>query len=257
MLKRILPLLVSLVATAAAAGTLEETFDHTYDVKAGARFTLDNTNGHVTIQAWDQPRIRVRAVKKAESFNTDAAKKGLQAVKVEVTPAPDGVKVVTRIGKEGDFHWLDFLLGEHVNTSVEYEVNVPRATNVHIENVNGNVELKDVNGELNLETTNGRITMADCSGRITAETTNGSITADLSAAPSGLSFETTNGRISVGVPRTIAARIDAENTNGSIRSDLPVTATSARRHTLQGTLNGGGPELRMRTTNGSIELRAR
>jgi hypothetical protein len=60
----------------------------------------------------------------------------------------------------------------------------------------------------------------------------------------------------VTVPRSIAARVDASTTNGSINTELPVTLSSTSRHALRGTINGGGGELRLRTTNGSIDIRA-
>jgi DUF4097 and DUF4098 domain-containing protein YvlB len=68
-------------------------------------------------------------------------------------------------------------------------------------------------------------------------------------------IETTNGHITVRLPRTFAGRLDADNTNGSIDSDLPVTTSGSHdKHTLRGTINGGGPDLRLRTTNGSIRI---
>src|SRR5437588_629357 len=111
---------------------------------------------------------------------------------------------------------------------------------------------------LSLGTTNGHITLARCGGDVDAETTNGGINAELLEVTPGkaVRLETTNGRISLAAPPTLAASIDAANTNGSINTELPVTSTRMRRHTLHGTINGGGPEVRLRTTNGSIEIRA-
>ena len=97
-------------------------------------------------------------------------------------------------------------------------------------------------------------------GDIDAETTNGGIKAELAEVTPGknLRLETTNGRISVTVPKSLAVRIDASTTNGSINTDLPVTTSEVRSHALRGTINGGGSaELRLRTTNGSIMIEAR
>ena len=98
--------------------------------------------------------------------------------------------------------------------------------------------------------------MARCRGAIDAETTNGHIRAELLDVTAGkpMHFETTNGGITVKVPRGFAASIDAANTNGSISTELPISTTATHRHTLRGTVNGGGPELRLRTTNGGISI---
>jgi hypothetical protein len=43
-----------------------------------------------------------------------------------------------------------------------------------------------------------------------------------------------------------------------VKTDLPITTTEFKRTSLRGTINGGGnAELRLRTTNGSINIEAR
>ncbi|MGZ7039174.1 MAG: DUF4097 family beta strand repeat-containing protein, partial [Thermoanaerobaculia bacterium] len=112
-------------------------------------------------------------------------------------------------------------------------------------------------GKLRLETTNGKIDLARCSGAVDASTTNGGIRAELVQVTAGreLNFETTNGRITLIVPQSLAADIDAGTTNGSITTDLAVTTKSFDSNTLRGAVNGGGPKVRLRTTNGGIEIR--
>jgi DUF4097 and DUF4098 domain-containing protein YvlB len=99
--------------------------------------------------------------------------------------------------------------------------------------------------------------VARCAGSLDASTTNGSINAELTSVTRGhrLRFETTNGRISVALPASLAVDVDADTTNGSIRSDLPVATTRISRNSLRGTINGGGTPLELRTTNGGIEIR--
>ena len=129
-----------------------------------------------------------------------------------------------------------------------------------IENTNGAIEASDVRGSHRIETTNGHIKLARCAGDVDAETTNGSIEAELTTVNTGrgMRLETTNGHITTSLPRTFAARINAANTNGSIETDLPITTVGSHdKHSLVGTVNGGGPELRLRTTNGSIHIETR
>ena len=102
--------------------------------------------------------------------------------------------------------------------------------------------------------------VTDVTGDTSLHTSNGAIRAELAEVNPGKSIrlETTNGRITVAVPKSVAARVDASTTNGGITTDLPVTTTETGHHTLRGTINGGGSaELRLRTTNGSITIEAR
>ena len=259
MFKRILLTAILTVAAAAAnAATLDQAFDHTYDVRPGAAFSLTNTNGHITVRAWDQPRIRVHAVRHVESRDADAARDAMKALTLAISQPNGGLRIDTNYPKHNDgiFEWI---AGTNVSMSVTYEVTVPRSMDLQIDNTNGTIEASDVRGSHKIATTNGRIIVARCAGDLNAETTNGSIEAELTAVNSGRSvrLETTNGGIHARLPRTLAARIDAANTNGSIESDLPVLTTGSQdKHSLHGTMNGGGAELRLRTTNGSIHINA-
>ena len=72
----------------------------------------------------------------------------------------------------------------------------------------------------------------------------------------GLTAHTTNGSITVKMAGELNADFRAHTTNGRIRTDFPVTITGtiSSRRRLEGTLGKGGPEIDLRTTNGSITL---
>jgi len=248
-----------LMAAGAAAAELTETIDKTFDVRPGANVTLTNVNGRITVSAWDQPRVRVIAVKRVEA-DKDDVQAAMKELRVDMTPRNGGLVITTKQPEEseglnGIFAWLT---GDRVEASVKYELTVPRTMNLDIENTNGHIVAKNVNGKLALETTNGGIDVIGCGGTLEASTTNGGIDAELTSVTKGqpLSFETTNGRIEVTLPSTLAVDVDADTTNGSIKTDLPIATKSTDRNSLRGAINGGGTPLRLRTTNGGIAIRA-
>ncbi|MGZ7032807.1 MAG: DUF4097 family beta strand repeat-containing protein [Thermoanaerobaculia bacterium] len=248
---------VALFAAAASAVTLQETFDRTFDVRPGALVLLSNVNGKITIHSSNEPRVVVHAEKRVESRDSDAARHAMTEMTIEATPTDGGVRIVTHEPRSAEGGFWSFLLGDNVNTSVTYDVIVPRTMDLDISDVNGMIAATEVSGKLRLETTNGKIDLARCSGTVDASTTNGGIRAELVQVTAGreLNFETTNGRITLIVPQSLAADIDAGTTNGSITTDLAVTTKSFDSNTLRGAVNGGGPKVRLRTTNGGIEIR--
>lgn len=250
-------LLAALGAFGADAATLNETFDRTFDAKTGGVLVLSNVNGRITIHASDEPKIRVHAEKKVEAGDQETARRAMTQLTIEATPADGGARIITHAPESGSNGFLGFLFGDHVETNVTYDVTVPRTFDTNISNTNGAITLSDITGRLRAETTNGRIELARCAGTVEAETTNGAIRAELLSITPGrdLSLETTNGRISLAVPASLAANIDAETTNGSITTDLPVTTKNIDSNSLRGSVGGGGPRVRLRTTNGSIEIR--
>ena len=248
-----------LLAATAGAAELTETIDRTFDVRAGANFTLSNVNGRITINAWDQQKVRVIAVKEVDG-DRDELKEALAALRVEMQPRNGGLAVITHYPKDqhGMGSILDWLAGDHVDANVRYEVTVPRNMNVDVTNTNGTIHLDGVTGQHELDTTNGKIDVKRCAGSLDASTTNGSIDAELVRLAQGqpLRFETTNGSIKVSLPENASADLDASTTNGSIDSDLPVMTTRTSSNSLRGTINGGGTSLRLRTTNGAIRIRS-
>ena len=256
MKKLALSLAITLLATAASAAEKSETIDRTFDVRPGAKLRLSNVNGRITIGSWDQPRVRVVAVKEAKGDRDDVARY-LKEMKVQMAQTAGGLTVTTVQPKQdGGFGIFDWLVGDHVNGQVTYDLTVPRTMNVDVSNTNGTISVKDITGAFELDTTNGKIECERCSGSMDASTTNGSIDAELVRVAKGqpLRFETTNGRISIALPKDAAMDVDAGTTNGSISSDLPITTQEKDRNTLRGTINGGGTRLRARTTNGGISI---
>lgn len=262
MIKRLaLSIIFAVVSTATVgADTLKETFDRTYDLPAGSTFTLSNVNGRVRVTSWDQPRVKMHAEKSVRTRNADDARKAMAALRIDVTMKPGELKIETRTPKSDDWGILQLLSGSHVETNVDYDIVVPRKMrSVAAETVNGVIEATDLSGGIRLETTNGRIDATRCSGRVDASTTNGGIHAQLSAVDpsSSMTFETTNGAITVELPSSFNARVDAETTNGAVETDFPVTVHGTQKNELHGVIgNGSGAAaLKLSTTNGGIHIR--
>lgn len=256
-MRKLLILALFAIATSANAVTLNEKIDRTLDVKPGSELVLSNVNGAVTVRAWDQAKVRIVAEKRAKAGDPDVAKDAMKQLKVDIRQSGDSIVVETKHPRKNDWGLFDFLLGHEVSTGVDYEVYVPRTFNLDVETVNGAVNVSDVSGRLEFSTVNGKIDLTRCGGALEASTTNGGIRAELlKVASSGdIRLSTTNGRITLYVPRSIAADIDADTTNGGIESELPVATTRTSRNSLRGTINGGGTDIRLSTTNGGIDIK--
>jgi hypothetical protein len=64
--------------------------------------------------------------------------------------------------------------------------------------------------------------------------------------------------VNLTLPNSSKAQLNVRVTNGAISSEnLTLQTTESSRRRLSGTLNGGGPEVRVETTNGSVNLRGK
>ena len=261
-------------AMPAAATTVEERFDQTFPLAAGGTLQIGNTNGAITVEAWDRDEARVEALKEVRGRTDAEARDTLRRLQIVATPGAGSLRIDTRYPSTGGGGFFDWLFGGGVHRKVTYLLHVPRRVQLTARTVNGGVTLTgtrgkavlgttngtltvaEVDGPLELETTNGNIAVRHAAGAVRAETTNGSVEAELARLDGKLSLESTNGALTVRLPSGVRATLDAETTNGSVRSDLPVTATAASSRHLRGAINGGGPQLELSTTNGSIRILA-
>jgi Toastrack DUF4097 len=245
-----------------ASPDYREDFSKTLPLKAGETFSLDNVNGKVTVATWAESKVEIKAVKVARDSDKD-----LKDVEIRVEASAGLVSVKAIWPKHrSDFH-----------VKVDFDVKVPEGVHLKgIETVNGDVEVTGtfasgqvettnggitaagVKGPLTVSTTNGGIRVSRQEGKLTAETTNGSIRLEQVTFKDGLRAETTNGSITLAIqaPGEINANLVAETTNGSVSVDFPVTLKNLRqsRHLVEAQVGQGGPEISLRTTNGSITI---
>lgn len=207
-------------------------------------------NGGIRVEAWDQPDVLVRAVVHTYAETDDEARALLP--QVQVTAAG------TRVDADGPDQegrgW------RRQGWSVSFRIWAPRQTALDLTASNGGVSLHGMRGESRFRTTNGGITLDDVGGRVEGRTANGGVTVRLSGARwegAGMDLETTNGGVSLAVPRDYSAALEVSTVNGGFRSELPVQVPDGRRKTLRTTLGSGGPLLRVQTVNGGVRLNAR
>ena len=115
---------------------------------------------------------------------------------------------------------------------------------------NGSISLQDVAGEFVLDTSNGAVTLENVHCQINADTSNGRIefTGSFDGGSSN-SLETSNGGITVRVGAEANLHIDAETRNGGVDIDMPLNAATV------GDIGTGSASLRLRSSNGSIDIR--
>lgn len=210
---------------------------------ATAALTVDaRENGGITVTGTDTGGIRVVAKISANA--------GTQA---QAQALADGVKVVTSDGKIGA---SGPAAGRNQGWSVSFEVAVPRHTDLSLITHNGGLAVTGVDARVALTSTNGGIALEDVNGEITGSTTNGGVDVQLSGSGwrgAGLDIETTNGGISVVLPRTYAADLDVGTLHGGVSVEAPNERHNGR---VTASLGGGGAPIHLTTTNGGVSVAA-
>jgi len=219
----------------------QKTVDESRPLAPNGELELENTNGGVRLTTWDEPRVRIEAVKHAGS------ERALEELKIEIVGEGDRLSVKTRFPRP---RWMGGA------GRVDYRVSVPRGARVRVATVNGRVEVDGVSGALVATTVNGSVDVTGAGGAVEASAVNGSVEVDMARVdPAGRSrLGTTNGSVRLTLPRDASAEIQAHTVNGSVRCDFDLADSHKSRRKLEGRIGAGGARFELGTVNGSARI---
>jgi DUF4097 and DUF4098 domain-containing protein YvlB len=203
-------------------------------------------NGGVAFHGWDRNEVKVIAMIQANANDDDQAEALAKQVRINTNGG--------RISAEGPS------VQRRSWWSVSYEIYVPTRSNLEAVTRNGGVSAEAVEGDLDFEAMNGGISVVNVAGDVRGETTNGGINASLTGSSwrgKGLDLQTTNGGVSLSIPRGYNARLETGTTNGGMRIDFPITVQGLIGKRIQTQLGTGGALVRVMTTNGGVRVSER
>jgi hypothetical protein len=221
-----------------------------YTLAAGGTLEIRNTNGLIEVDPGDGNQVSVVAERIAKAATDADAQKAAEAIEIKETVSSSGIVLDAKIAMNNLFTG---------SRTVKFHVRAPKGTVLILSNTNGDINVRNMTGELKLESTNGRIKGMNLEGTTHAETTNGEVDLDYAAlGTGGITAETTNGGVIITLAKDLKASVNARVTNGGISAqNLSLETTESSRRRLTGTINGGGPEIRLETTNGAVVLRGK
>jgi len=227
-------------------------------LKAGQTLEVINQNGQIEAASATGDEARTEG-----TWRGDAERE----LFVEVVEYSDGVTICAVHAKDqapGRCHrggvssesWSSSWSWHGNRGKINFDVQVPRGVNFHALTTNGSVVGRNLASVVEATTTNGNVEVST-SEWVSASTTNGGIRVSMGGAKwtGELKVRTTNGSVEVTMPASAEFRVNAATTNGRIQTDFPVTVQgSFSSKELSGTVGGGGRELKVATTNGTIRL---
>ena len=214
---------------------------------ATSSLTVDGgQNGGVRVIGENRNDVLVRACIQTWSKSEDEAKALAAGIKIETAGT---IKAESASGSKD---W-----------SVSYEISAPRNTSLSLKARNGGISISGVEGNLDFETMNGGVVLRDVAGEVKGRTTNGGVMVSLGGSSwkgSGLDVETTNGGVTLSMANSYAAHVETGTVNGGFSSDFSALSVDRTERwkpaRVSADLNGGGPTIRVITTNGGITIRS-
>lgn len=184
---------------------------------------------------------------------------------VEFKQTAKGLNITgKRDNDDGWFSWN--------NLRVKFRITVPEHYNVDVNTSGGSIEIADLTGNIDAKTSGGSINIGNIEGDVQLHTSGGSITTDaiygeIDAHTSGgsinvtfaqqptknASLHTSGGSIKAHFPDDVSIDIDASTSGGKVTSEFDVSG-KIKKQSIKGTINGGGPQIDLHTSGGSVRL---
>ncbi|GAB5560944.1 MAG: DUF4097 family beta strand repeat-containing protein [Synoicihabitans sp.] len=235
-------------ASVAAPWNHESVSERSGRLSATASVVIENVNGKVVLQTWDEDSYHVEITKKSRT------EENLDLMEVHLESSLDHLSLNVHIPKKKGWFSMSRIQG-----SVDLVVSVPASVDLEkIRTVNGSVSLAGFSNHIDVSSVNGPIRAQDLGGTAHLNTVNGSIEASFTRvrAAESLEFSSVNGAIRLDFPADLNADLRTSVVNGRIHCDFPLTLTdgsSSRK--LRGRIGEGGLDLSASTVNGSIHVR--
>ncbi|MFC1726882.1 DUF4097 domain-containing protein [candidate division KSB1 bacterium] len=210
----------------------------TYDMPSGGDLYVKNINGDVRVTSWNSNKIEIDITRRGRRDDIEIIidRRG-KSISVEVD-YPD-----RRRG------WM----GRNQNGSVNFDIKVPRITEIEAKSTNGSVDVTNIDAGVEAGTTNGSVEMREIKGNALGHSTNGAV--EMLGIGGEAEARSTNGRIKV----ENSGNVDAHTTNGSIfirnvnADRIDAGSTNGGIEVEIDNLNPGG-RYEFRTTNGGVDL---
>jgi len=274
--------------------TAEKEFKEIIDFREGGEIYLKNVNGSIEVKSWEREEVEVIADIEVKAGNMDDAEDFLNEVEINIDKSFDKIAIEVDYPKIGGGGFWDLIFGgSKPNVSVSFWLKVPKRSNLDMNSTNGKIEIYDIegkvgskstNGSINIEkvngdavlrttngsisasgvrgdikaeTTNGKVDLKEIIGNVSAKSTNGSINSQIIKidAVKEMNLRTTNGSISINLPKDVNVDFDARTSNGKIYSEFPILVKGeiSKKH-ITGKINNGGPLIYLKTTNGDVRI---
>lgn len=257
-------LLVLFAAAVAQASDTKEVHK-TLAVEKNGRLAVKAYKGSITVTTWDRPEVKVDARIEPDGEDRESREK-VQWTEVRISGGGGSVEIESDYDqvKRHEHGFLGFFDGDYGSLPfVRYTIQMPATALLEIDDHKSDISVSDLKADLKLHTFKGTGRVTNLDGAARVNTFKGDVRVEFARFSRASRFETHRGEIEVRLPRDSRFDLNARaSRKGDIESDFEMLSRTrysglSRESRVSGAINGGGPELRLTTSKGTLRLRAK
>ncbi len=275
-------LLAAATLTITATALADGNFDRTLNVSGSPNVSVATGSGYIRLKPGSDNQIHITGHVHGHSWMGGDIESRIQQIINNPPIVQNGNDITV-----GERHSNDLFR----NISIDYDVTLPRGSNIAATTGSGDMEIQDVGaslkaqtgsgsirangiqgqatlgtgsgdvelhhagaGDVKAETGSGSLRLFGVSGALRASTGSGDVHVD--GQPStDWKVSTGSGSIQLALGNAARFNLDADTGSGTIHVDQPITMQgNLNRHHISGSVNGGGPTIRANTGSGDITI---
>lgn len=235
------------------------------DPSRPGKLRMDVMLGSITIRGENRQDVSI-----------EARTRGGSPIPPQGDPPPGFRRLTQNVSFSVEEERNELTVSTPVFRAIHFEIHVPARTNLELSMVNGqDIVVDAVEGEIEVSNVNGGIRLTNIAGSVVANSVNGQVSATLTRVTpqKAMAFTSLNGTVDVTLPSSVKANLKLRSDRGDVFTDFdlqirpgtpaPVEDTRQGRgrfridvnNAIYGSINGGGPEIEIRTFNGSVYVR--
>ena len=239
-------------------------FDRALTVSGPVDLDAITSSGGIVITKGASGTVRVHAILEQSNYPFRSRPSDAAIREIENNPPVEQSANTLRIGYMHDSHLLD-------GVSMRIEIEVPQDTRVHAQASSGGIHVSDVRGPVECRTHSGGIGLHHIDGDVIASANSGGITAmDIAGAidvqtssggihvsqtkPAAIHARTSSGSATVRLVDGAGYNVSVMTSSGSITTPEITIRSGFSRHHVEGRVRGGGPDVVVHASSGSVHI---
>jgi hypothetical protein len=242
--------LFALALSARGDDPLQKASEEFFPLALNGTVTVDHTDGPIRVYGWNEPRVRLVAVRNAYTRSR------LEQIRVATKSELPTLAIRSVIPA------ISGLFADRSGT-IDYTIVVPQSTRMKLKLANGEITLQGLRGaNVDLELVNGRVFILDSYAQVRAQVRQGRMQAVFGwweNLPAAYDLFLEHGTIAVRLPQAARFGVAARTFDGRISQQfgLPAPAQTGAGQVLEAATAPDSPVLfHLRTGDGNISLEA-
>jgi hypothetical protein len=229
-----------------------------FNIEKSGEVIIDTYKGKISVEpsSGSVVDVYVRIEPDNSGFLGTSEKKQLEEVNVIIDASSNSVRL-----KSDYKHNEDSWFGSNTRAFVNYTIKMPKTAKLRVKDYKSDSDIAGLESNIDFDTYKGIVKIYDLTGSIKFQSYKGKVDVKFAKLTDDSRFETYKGDITVSLPKNAAFTFNSDfgkhvDFDNEFNLDIKSSSRKNKNYDISGKVNGGGPEIKITSDKGNVNLRA-